>query len=260
MAQPRLAVSDLSVHYDRGTPVLRGLTLSLAPGDALVVVGPNGSGKSTLLHAIVGGLVAQIAGDIALNGQSLARMARHRRAREMAMVHQDPARGTAAHLSLREHCALTTGVGGRMPVTWDQLDARLEALGTHLEPRRPAGELSGGQRQLFTVLLAILSAPSVLLLDEPTSALDAHHQALVLELIEAYVADPVHATIFVTHDLTEARRIGNRLLVLSARGEILQLLGTAEKKELAEPALVDLLTKAASATWSSTSRNPRAAR
>lgn len=228
---------------------LRGVSVALEPSDCLVVVGPNGSGKSTMLHAIAGTLEARAFGEIALRGRSLVTQRQHQRARRIALVHQDPARGTAAHLSLQEHCRLTAGVAERQPVAWDEVYSRLEALGTHLEPARLAGQLSGGQRQLFTVLLAILSRPSLLLLDEPTSALDTHHQSLVLDVIEEHVARGNHATILVTHDIVEALRLGNQLLVLGAHGDVQALLSPHEKIALDEPALRTLLTRATSAAW-----------
>lgn len=252
-ADPLLRISDLTVRYNRAIPpreVLRGVSVSLDAGDCLVVVGPNGSGKSTMLHAIAGSLEGHASGAMALRGRSLGVEPQHRRARQIALVYQDPSRGTAAHLSLREHCRLTTAVAGRQPVAWIEMSKRLEALGTQLEGDRLAGELSGGQRQLFTVLLAILSSPSLLLLDEPTSALDAHHQALVLDAVEGHVAQGRHATIFVTHDVSEALRLGNRLLVLSARGDVQAALGPGEKARLDAPSLRALLAQATSVAWS----------
>lgn len=249
---PVLRISDLSARYGQslsGREVLRHVSLELETGDCLVVVGPNGSGKSTLLHAIAGTLEGQVTGDIELLGRKLLLESRHRRARRISLVHQDPGRGTAAHLSLKEHCRLTTTIPGRTPVGWPQVAAQFESLGTLLEPGRLAGDLSGGQRQLFTVLLAVLSAPHLLLLDEPTSALDARHQAMVLNVVDSYISAGGHATIVVTHDLGEAVRLGNRLLVMGARGEPVALLGPGEKKSLDKSGLKALLARATTAAW-----------
>lgn len=252
---PLVQVSGLTVRYERNgsaaIEALRGVTFSLRERDTLVVLGPNGSGKSTLLHAIAGGLSAQISGGITISGRSILEQSPHQRAHRIAMVYQDPARGSAAHLTLKEHCDLTTSFGGRERVTWAQVQSRLESLGTSLDPKQPAGELSGGQKQLFTLLLAVLSSPKILLLDEPTSALDARHTALLLGAIEEFARSPVAATILVTHDLVEARRLGNRLMVLTARGEVHRVVDTAEKVGLDERGLMDLLTQATSAAWTS---------
>lgn len=250
-AQPVLEVTDLSVRYDgagRGE-ALRGITVHIDVGDLLVVVGPNGSGKSTLLHAIAGSLEGRVTGDVRLGGRSVVREPQHQRARDVALVHQDPARGTAAHLTLREHCELTTRGGGREAVTWTQVESRLASLGTVLDPAKPAGELSGGQRQLFALLLAVLSSPRALLLDEPTSALDTRHQALVLDVIEEFARRPEAAMVLVTHDPREAMRLGNRLLVLTARGEALGSLDSARKAALDEEGLAEMLGRAALAAW-----------
>lgn len=247
-----LKVIDLVAGYRRpgaiDRDVLRGVTFSINGGHTLVILGPNGSGKSTLLHAIAGSLEGTVAGNVEVLGQHVLSEPRHRRAGWMAMVHQDPARGTAAHLTLREHCELTKAMPGRKQVTWQQVHDRLGALGTTLEPWRLAGELSGGQRQLFTLLLAVLSEPTLLLLDEPTSALDARHAAMVLDVLRRF-SGPKTASILVTHDLAEASSIGDRLLVLNARGEVQILFDEGAKARLDPAALHSVLTEAAAVAW-----------
>lgn len=259
MKTPVVQVSGLTVRYDRngstGTDAVRNITFGVSEGDTLVILGPNGSGKSTLLHAIAGAIDAAVRGDIQVLGRSVRGEPTHRRARAIAMVHQDPGRGTAAHLTLREHCELTAATVGRRRVTWNQVASRLQSLGTALDARQLAGELSGGQRQLFTVLLAVLSAPRILLLDEPTSALDARHAALVLDVVREFSGAET-ATIMVTHDLSEARQIGDRLLVLGARGEVQALLERTAKDGLDEGGLRDLLTEASATAWTSRSGLP----
>jgi len=250
-------VSGLTVQY-RGNgaarrPALRGVTISVSEGDALVIVGPNGSGKSTLLHAIAGSVEADVSGEMVLFGRRVQREPQHRRSQWLALVHQDPSRGTAAHLSLREHCELTVAWTGRQAVHWAQVSQRLESLGTTLDPKTPAGELSGGQRQLFALLLAVLSAPKLLLLDEPMSALDARHAALVLQIIQEFSERPDAATILVTHDPAEACAVGNRLLVLNSRGEPQAALDAEHKSALTAEGLVKLLSQATAVAWKTAS-------
>lgn len=223
------------------------MTISLSEGDALVIVGPNGSGKSTLLHAIAGSVEADLSGEIRLFGRRVDRELQHRRAQALALVHQDPSRGTAAHLSLREHCELTTARTGRRAVDWSQVAERLDALGSTLDSRAPAGELSGGQRQLFALLLAVLSRPKLLLLDEPTSALDARHAALVLQIMQDFSKRQDAATVLVTHDPAEACRFGSRLLVMDARGQVFASFDAEHKLLLDERKVVDILGRASSA-------------
>jgi len=250
----------VSVRYDRNgsaqTVAVKNVTFDVSEGDTLIILGPNGSGKSTLVQAIAGATDATVSGEIQVLGRSVRDEARHRRARMMAMVHQDPGRGTAAHLTLREHCDLTAATTGRRRVSWDQVASRLQALGTTLNAGHLAGELSGGQRQLFTVLLAVLSAPRILLLDEPTSALDGRHAALVLDVVREF-SGPETATIMVTHDLAEACEMGNGLLVLNAKGEVQTLLDRAAKAVLDEHSLRDLLTAASATAWTRRPANSR---
>jgi len=228
--------------------VLRSVSFSVMEGEVLVVLGPNGSGKSTLLHALVGELDGTVSGEIEVLGQSALHQPWHQRARNIAMVHQDPSRGTAAHLTLREHCDLTTTTPGRSSVTWEQVALSFKSLGTSLHPRQPAGELSGGQRQLFTLLLAVLSAPKILLLDEPTAALDTRHAELALRVVEEF-SRPETATIMVTHDLSEAKRIGNRLLILNASGEVHAFYEETAKMALDEWELRRILANASVSAW-----------
>jgi putative ABC transport system ATP-binding protein len=213
-----------------------------------MVLGPNGSGKSTLLHAIVGELDGTVEGDIQVLGRSVLREPWHQRARTIAMVHQDPTRGTAAHLTLREHCGLTMRTSGRSPVAWEQVAMSLSSLGATLQPRQLAGELSGGQRQVFTLVLAVLSAPKILLLDEPTSALDSRHTELAMQVISEFSGQHT-ATIMVTHDLIEAQKAGNRLLILKANGEVFSLFEEKAKGELDERALREILAEASISAW-----------
>ena len=248
-----LAVANLAVRYvgDGSADIiaLRGVSFSLDAGETLVVVGPNGSGKSTLLHAIAGSLRAHVSGSVELAGDPLLTRPAYRRARSLAMVHQDPMRGTAARLTLGEHCALTAARDDRRPVSWAMVADRLKTAGTALDPDRPAAELSGGQRQLFALMLAVLAGPRLLLLDEPTAALDARHGALVRHVIGEFSDRADAAAVLVTHDLEEALGLGNRLLVLSARGEPHVLLDRDAKSSLDETALRELLTRATSAAW-----------
>ena len=250
---PLLDVSALSVRYpgnaSAGIDALRRVSFSVPAGQMLVVVGPNGSGKSTLLHTLTGVAPPPTSGTARLAGLDLLRLPVHRRARQIAIVHQNPAHGTAAHLTLREHCALTARGASRRSVTWSAVAARLRPTGTSLDPDQPAGDLSVGQRQLFTIVLAVLSVPRLLLLDEPTSALDTRHTALVQHVIADFAHRPQSASILVTHDLTEALRLGSHLLLLTARGQVHALLHPDRKQALTAASLQHLLTQATAAAW-----------
>ncbi len=247
-----LSVSDLAVAYDRAGArhvVLERFSLSLGEGDCLALLGPNGCGKSTLLHAIAGTVQGRATGRIAVDGRDLMGVPAYRRAAQIALVHQDPSRGTAAHLSLEEHCRLTAATGARRAVSWREAQARLRELDVPLDGARLAGELSGGQRQLFTVVLAVLSRPRVLLLDEPTAALDVRHQRQVQEVIRDFAAEGASATVLVTHDPGEALATCNRLVMLSSHGRAhLDLAGAALKGRTSSD-LVQAMAEAIAASW-----------
>jgi putative ABC transport system ATP-binding protein len=250
---PLLSVEKISASYlrngERQSAVLRDVSFTLDPGQTLVIVGPNGSGKSTLLNTIAGLSEAACTGFIRLNGQSLTALKSFERMRHIGIVHQDPQRGTAAHLSLMEHCALTGMRGPRRAVTWAAVEQQLDAVGTKLDPNKPAGELSGGQRQLFSVILTSLSKPALLLLDEPLAALDARHAPLVRRVIdESYKGDKI-CCLLVTHDLDEACMVGDSLMLLNSRGEVEVFMPSTEKASLTPSRLLQLLTDAAAATW-----------
>lgn len=242
---PALDVRELSIRYDGADgalrPALRGVSFGLDPGDFLVVVGPNGSGKSSLLNALAGAPGIQVAGEIRWHGRSVVGDSSHVRARTVSRVYQDPAQGSSAHLTVREHCVLSQLAKRKRPVTWDRVEAALESAGATLQPDQQVRTLSGGQRQLLTLLLGVLSGPELLLLDEPTASLDRRYEELVLKAMEDYAAQPGHITIFVTHDLEQALRCGNGILVLTDRGEIGSHLRGADREGLTREDLLRAL-------------------
>lgn len=253
-AEPGLEIRDLSVSYEAPSgpgrkAVLDHLSLRFFPGDYVVLLGANGSGKSTLLHAIAGTMRGEVAGEIVWNGRSISTMAPFRRARFLGRIDQDPLASGAAHLTLIEHCQLSEMVRGRRAVAWRDVSDALQATGTSLDPKQPLRTLSGGQRQLFVLLLATLSRPEVLLLDEPTSALDASYTQVVLRSIQGF-ADSGRLVVLVTHDLDEAMGQGNRIVVLGSDGTVVADLSGRDRQAVTRKNLVEWLlsTKLSSTT------------
>ncbi len=183
---------------------LRGVDLSIAPGEAVAVVGESGSGKSTLLRAIAG-LQRTSGGSIVLGGTTRPQM-----------VFQDAGASLTPWLSVG---ALLTErlVTERVPAKErpERVAAALEQVGL---PQSTAGarasELSGGQRQRVALARATIVPPPVLLCDEPTSALDASLAATVLNLVTSLRRQLGMAVVFVTHDLSVARLVGDRIAVM----------------------------------------------
>ena len=189
-AAPALSVEGLSAGYF-GTPVVRDVSVTVAPGEVVAMLGPNGAGKTTTLETIAG-FNKPMAGTIELHGSAVAGRATHQLAREgLALVPEG--RALFFGLTVREHLRLArskVGVGQR------ELLSMLPELEKCLD--RKAGLLSGGEQQMLAVGRALVSRPRILLVDEMSLGLAPviverllpvlQHVALALELADrAYV-------------------------------------------------------------------------
>ena len=246
-----LKLSHVKKTFNRGTVTekraLTGVDLTLADGDFVTVIGGNGAGKSTLLNMIAG-VYPLDSGTIELDGVDISRLSEPKRARYLGRVFQDPMRGTAADMQIDENLALARRRGKHRGLAWgitrqekDEYPELLATLGLGLEKRMTAkvGLLSGGQRQALTLLMATLTDPKLLLLDEHTAALDPKTAAKVLDLTEKIVAERGLTTLMVTHNMNDAIRLGNRLIMMSD-GNVIYDVSGEEKKSLTVP---DLLRK-----------------
>ena len=223
----------------------------LEDGDFVTVIGGNGAGKSTMLNAIAGVWPID-QGSIVIDGQEITHLPEHRRAPLLGRVFQDPMTGTAATMQIEENLALAARRGQRrslrVGITREERAVyrdKLAALGLGLEDRMTAkvGLLSGGQRQALTLLMATLKKPKLLLLDEHTAALDPRTAAKVLELSERIVKENGLMTLMVTHNMRDAIRYGNRLIMMNEGRIILDIAGE-EKKHLTVEMLMDAFARA----------------
>ena len=237
--------------FNRGTvnekPALNGVDLHLKDGDFVTIIGGNGAGKSTTLNMIAG-VYPIDQGKVVLNGENLTHMPEHRRARYLGRVFQDPMKGTAAGMEIQENLALAMRRGKRRGLGWGVTKKEqavykeaLAALGLGLEERMSVkvGLLSGGQRQALTLLMATLKKPDLLLLDEHTAALDPKTAAKVLELTDRMIAENNLTAMMVTHNMKDAIRMGNRLIMMH-EGRVIYDVSGEEKKKLQ---VSDLLAK-----------------
>ncbi|UED83345.1 ABC transporter ATP-binding protein [Streptomyces profundus] len=199
---------DFTVRDRRGRrarlAALRGVTLDVEAGESLALVGESGSGKSTLLRVLAG---LQKATGGGLSGPS---------GQDVQMVFQDAGASLTPWLTVRE--LLVERLRPQRLAPADRLDrarAALAAVGLAEETlrARPA-ELSGGQRQRVALARATIVPPRLLLCDEPTSALDVSLAAQVLNLIRRLREELGMTVVFVTHDLSVARIIGDRIAVM----------------------------------------------
>lgn len=230
---------------------LTGLNLVLNDGDFVTVIGGNGAGKSTMLNAISGTYIPD-AGEILLDGVNITKMPEHKRAKFLGRVFQDPMLGTAADMEIVENLALASRRGKIRGLGWGisakektLYREKLAELGLGLEDRMNSkvGLLSGGQRQAVTLLMASLASPKLLLLDEHTAALDPKTAAKVLELTDKIVEESHLTTLMITHNMRDAIKHGNRLIMMNA-GKIVVDVSGEEKKKLTVEDLLEMFTKA----------------
>ena len=246
-----LDVKKIYKTFNAGTvnekTALAGLDLHLNPGDFVTVIGGNGAGKSTMLNAIAG-VWAVDEGTITIDGTDVTHLPEHKRAAYIGRVFQDPMMGTAATMQIEENLALAArrgkrrGLGaGITKAEREEYREQLKILGLGLEDRMTSkvGLLSGGQRQALTLLMASLRKPKLLLLDEHTAALDPKTAAKVLETTDEIVNRDNLTTLMITHNMKDALRLGNRLVMMN-NGQIIFDVSGEEKKHLT---VKDLLEK-----------------
>ena len=230
---------------------LNNISLHLEDEDFVTVIGGNGAGKSTLLNAIAGVWPVD-SGSIVVDGTDLSGIPEYKRAALLGRVFQDPMMGTAGTMQIEENLALAARRGKKRTlkpgITKEEralFRDRLAELGLGLENRMTAkvGLLSGGQRQALTLLMATLNKPKLLLLDEHTAALDPRTAAKVLELSEKIIRENRLMTLMVTHNMKDAIRYGNRLIMMNEGRVILDISGE-EKKQLTIELLMDAFAKA----------------
>lgn len=226
---------------------LNGISVTLNDGDFVTVIGGNGAGKSTLLNAIAGSFPID-SGQILLDGMDITRLPENKRASFLGRVFQDPMVGTAPSMQIAENLAIAARRGKRRTLRWgvakgerERYYTLLKEIGLGLEDRMETkvSLLSGGQRQALTLLMATLQKPKLLLLDEHTAALDPNTAATVLSITDRIVRRDRLTTLMITHNMRDALRMGNRLLMLD-RGRIIFDVGPEEKARLT---VDDLLEK-----------------
>jgi len=246
-----LKITNVHKTFNKGTinekKALCGVDLHIKESEFVTVIGGNGAGKSTVLNMIAGVYPIDV-GKIILNGEDISRMPEYARAKYLGRVFQDPMKGTAAGMEIEENLALAYRRGKKRTLKWaiskeERVKYReeLKKLDLGLEDRLTSkvGLLSGGQRQALTLLMAALQKPQLLLLDEHTAALDPKTAAKVLELTEAIIAEHNLTALMITHNMKDAIRFGNRLIMMH-EGQIIYDVQGEEKKNLQ---VKDLLSK-----------------
>jgi peptide/nickel transport system ATP-binding protein len=234
---PVLEFDEVRVTYAGPVPAVRGVTLSLAPGEILGIAGESGCGKSTLASTVLRlqPASASVTGEIRFQGQNVAAMkwseVRAMRWAGASMIFQgalhalNPVRRVGDQIAeaIRTHdrsiseADLSHRVGGL-----------LEEVGLpRTRARQYPHELSGGQRQRVMIAMALACGPELIIADEPTTALDVMVQEQVLSLLRELVRERSLSLVFISHDLSVLGSLCDRIAVMYA-GKVVEL-GTAEQ-------------------------------
>jgi ABC-type Fe3+/spermidine/putrescine transport system ATPase subunit len=209
-AAPVLSLRRLRKTF--GTTVaVDDLSLDVSRGELVCLLGPSGCGKTTTLR-MVAGFVTPTAGDVLIEGRSVAHLPAYRR--DTGMVFQ--------HYALFPHLTVAENVGfglRSLGAARSEREARVREMLTLVEmaplAKRLPRELSGGQQQRVALARALALRPAVLLLDEPLSNLDAQLRVRMREEIRGLIRRLTMTTLFVTHDQEEALVLADRLVVMN---------------------------------------------
>lgn len=235
MADPRIALSRVTKTYG-GHPALADVSLEVRAGELVALVGASGSGKTTLLKTI-NGLIIPDDGEVQIEGEPVGSLAPHLLRRRIGYVFQEV--GLFPHLTVAENIVITPKLLG-----WDKarraaraaelLD--LVALPQEMGARFPAA-LSGGQQQRVGVARALAAEPHIVLMDEPFGALDPLTRDGLGDDYRALHERLNLSTVMVTHDMTEALLLADRIVVV-AEGRLIadgtpQVLAASSDPEVA---------------------------
>jgi putative ABC transport system ATP-binding protein len=236
-----VAARDVTRRYGEdatAVDALRGVSLSVRPGELLAVMGPSGSGKSTLMHTMAGldkptGGTVEIAGED-ITGMDDAKLTQLRRD-HVGFVFQFF--NLLPMLNAEENIVLPLTIAGEHPDrAW--LEQLLERIGLQARRAHRPAELSGGEQQRVAIARALVSRPTILFADEPTGNLDSKTSGEILELLRASVRDYGQTIVMVTHDPRGAS-IADRILFLAdglivkelsdaSAGQVLEVMSTLE--------------------------------
>ena len=207
--------------YPNGFHALRGVDLTVAQGEVVVVMGPSGSGKSTFIRTF-NALEDFQKGSIVVDGIALTHDVRQIDAirREVGMVFQQF--NLFPHLTVLDNLTLAPVLVRRRPKAEVERQALelLERVGIHEQARKYPGQLSGGQQQRVAIARSLCMEPRILLFDEPTSALDPEMVQEVLEVMRELAREGM-TMVVVTHEMRFARQVASRV-VLMAEGRVVE--------------------------------------
>lgn len=248
-----LDLQNITTTVNAGTneekQILKNINLKLEDGDFVTLLGTNGAGKSTLLN-IINGSIFPTSGKILLKDQDLTNLSEVKRAKYIAQVFQDTKMGTAPRMTVAENLLLATKRGEHRGLRLRGLDKHMQEFkrqsaqlpnGLNERLNTFVGNLSGGQRQTLSFLMATIKRPDLLLLDEHTAALDPNTSRELLELTDKVVQEEHLTCIMITHQLKDAIKYGNRTIILN-NGRIVFDVKGDDKKRLTEEDILQYFT------------------
>lgn len=228
-----------------GHNALNNVSCSVHEGDFISIVGSNGAGKTTLFD-VISGKTNPSTGSVFLEGKSIHSLSERHRAQFIARLFQNPFHNCAPSMTVGQNLALalykniTVGLtNGMKQCEQRDIASFLKKFGFDYETikNKQMLELSGGQRQLISFIMAILIRPRILLLDEPTAALDPAAATRLLSFAIEYIKQHKITTMLITHDPHIARAIGNKLWVLE-NGQVTKQFSGTEKETVSTDDLI----------------------
>lgn len=243
-----IRLENIRKTFNEGTinenTALKNINLTVKEGDFITIIGSNGAGKTTLFNTIAGSFYLT-SGQIFFNNENVTKMPEYKRAKFIGRIFQDPLLGTASNMSLEDNMTICNKKGfkglkislnSRMREMFRN-ELKLLQMGLENRMENNLQLFSGGQRQALTLLMTVLSNPALILLDEHTAALDPKNAAMVLELTDRFISERKLTAMMITHNMSQAIKYGNRILMMHG-GEIILDISGEEKKNMTVEGLV----------------------
>lgn len=211
---PKVSLNDISLSYETSDGkrllALDRISLKVNPGEFLCIVGPSGCGKSTLLH-LIAGLQQQTSGNVLVDGKTVEGPGTDR-----ILIFQEL--GLFPWLTVADNVEFGMKMKGIAKAERkERIDYYLRLVHLLQFKKSYIHQLSGGMRQRVALARALATEPDVLLMDEPFAALDAQTRDLLHDELERLWAETGRTIIFVTHNVREAIRLGDRVVLFTFR-------------------------------------------
>lgn len=243
---PLISLNQVGLSVEsREKPILENITLDIHPNDFVILLGSNGSGKSSLIK-VINGLSKPTSGSILLQNTNITDLPIHKRAQSIITLTQDLNLSTFSELTVLENCLIALYRKKRISLAIsvkkkrEQISSYLATYSSKLAQSldEQITVLSGGERQTLALAMSLYQTPTLLLLDEHTSALDPLMANKLLHLTSEIARKHSVTTLMTTHNLEDALRYGNRLIVMQS-GKVLRDFKEKEKKSLTKADLMN---------------------